>query len=434
MQNSGLGAKIDFLSISCLGFADDVVLTADNPLNLQLLMNICEKWAKKNLMEFNISKCKVMVFNCPPPSSKFTINNREISVVKNYKYLGIEISSKNQTNLFTDHFKKTIEKAEKRLHCISHYGFHRDGLKPESTMKLYKLMVRPILEYGAQVLTYQKYCLQSAIDIPKSLNKLTVIENKLEHFQTQALKKLIGCPKSTPPAVVRLFTGVEPLKCRLDMLKLRYFWKLTHSNDPCIITRVFKHRKRTFLSTKNGFIHEVFNLCCKYDAINIWNGKLEGLTNPTSYIKNKILIFNLTNDLDVGRRRHCAFRDIYLSNCFSYQKSYHLVKPFINKDFFQSASARCNIVKVLLYPHVFTRKCKFCSQEFKDVLSHQLFSCINLENYRRLLRSKLALYNFPTDKLTDNKHFLKTALERKIWTKCFCEFLADIDYGSQVQK
>ena len=115
--------------------------------------------------------------------------------------MGIEISSKNQTNLFTDHFKKTIEKAEKRLHCISHYGFHRDGLKPESTMKLYKLMVRPILEYGAQVLTYQKYCLQSSIDIPKSLNKLTAIENKLEHFQTQALKKLIGSPKSTPQFV-----------------------------------------------------------------------------------------------------------------------------------------------------------------------------------------------------------------------------------------
>ena len=112
MHNSGLGANIDFLSISCLGFADDVVLTADNPENLQLLINICEKWEKKNLMEFNISKCKVMVFNCPPPSSKFTISKREISVVNNYKYLGIELSSINQTNLFTDHFKKTIEKAE----------------------------------------------------------------------------------------------------------------------------------------------------------------------------------------------------------------------------------------------------------------------------------------------------------------------------------
>ena len=68
-------------------------------------------------------------------------------------------------------------------------------------MKLYKLTVRPILEYGAQVLTYQKYLLKSSIDIPKCLNKLTVFEEKLEHLQTQALKNLIGCPKSTSPAI-----------------------------------------------------------------------------------------------------------------------------------------------------------------------------------------------------------------------------------------
>ena len=52
LQNSGLGAKIDFLSISCLGFADDVVLTADNPKNLQLLINICENWGNRNHMGF----------------------------------------------------------------------------------------------------------------------------------------------------------------------------------------------------------------------------------------------------------------------------------------------------------------------------------------------------------------------------------------------
>ena len=87
-----------------------------------------------------------------------------------------------------------------------------------------------------------------------------------------------------------------------------------------------------------------------------------------------------------------------------------------------------------MYPHIFTTKCKFCLQEFKDVLSHQLFSCTSLKKYRRLLRSKLVFYNFPEDKFSDNKYFLKTALERKIWTSCFCEFLADIDYGSKVLK
>ena len=99
LQKSGLGAKIGNLSISCLGFADDVVLTAETPANLQLLIDKCECWAKKNLMEFNISKCKIMIFNRPALDLKFSIYDKELSVVNRYKYLGIEISNKNQTNL-----------------------------------------------------------------------------------------------------------------------------------------------------------------------------------------------------------------------------------------------------------------------------------------------------------------------------------------------
>ena len=113
LQNSELGAKIGDLSISCLGFADDVVLTAENPENLQLLINKCECWAKKNLMDFNVSKCKIMVFNRPTLDLKFSIYNKELFVVNSYKYLGIEISTKNQTNLYIEHFKKIIEKAKK---------------------------------------------------------------------------------------------------------------------------------------------------------------------------------------------------------------------------------------------------------------------------------------------------------------------------------
>ena len=161
------------------------------------------------------------------------------------------------------------------------------------------------------------------------------------------------------------------------MLKLRYFWKLTHLNDLSITSCVFKHRRKQSISTK------MTSLSPKY---------------------------------------------------FSYQKSHHLVEPSHSKDFFPSASARCNFVKILLYPRAFARKCNFCSLDFDDVLSHQLLSCIMVEKYISLLRSKLILYNFPVDKLTNMKFFLKKVLERKILTKCFAEFLADIDHGSGVHK
>ena len=73
LQKSGLGANVGNLSISCLGFTDDGVLTAETPASLQLLIDKCECWAKKNLMEFNISKCKIMIFNRPALDLKFSL-------------------------------------------------------------------------------------------------------------------------------------------------------------------------------------------------------------------------------------------------------------------------------------------------------------------------------------------------------------------------
>ena len=160
--------------------------------------------------------------------------------------------------------------------------------------------------------------MRPSIDQSRHLHKLTIFEEKLEKLQTKALKTLIGCPKSTSPTIVRLFSGVEPFIFRFEILKLRYFWKLTHLKDRGITSIIFRHRRKQLLSTKNWFIHEVFNLCCKYEAIDIWQGKLKGLSNPASYIKNKVVNFNLRKDLEVGRRRPYAFRDIYLSNIFRY--------------------------------------------------------------------------------------------------------------------
>ena len=52
---------------------------------------------------------------------------------------------------------------------------------------------------------------------------------KLEAFQNRALKKLVPCPRTTSPAVVRVLTGIMPIRARIDILKLRYFWKITHA-------------------------------------------------------------------------------------------------------------------------------------------------------------------------------------------------------------
>ena len=150
------------------------------------------------------------------------------------------------TSLYTDYFNKIKEKANQRLQCIKHWGFHKDGLRPETALKLYKLLIRPILEYGAQVLIYDHYYLKPNLIANTSLDRKADFVKQLEQFQTQAIKYLLGCPKSTSPVIVRLFSGIEPLSSRFDLLKLRYFWRISHGDVNNIALKVYKKRRKNF--------------------------------------------------------------------------------------------------------------------------------------------------------------------------------------------
>ena len=163
-------------------------------------------------MDFNLLKCQAMVFNRSPRTIHryFQLGNHFIEVVKEYKYLGITLSTKRLTNLYSRHFAIALEKAQRRLQCIVHMGFHADGLRIETSIRMYKLLVRPILEYCAQVLIYRNYYISCTNIQTKSKRDYA---QKLEHFQTQALKRLLNCPKHIPPSLVRLFAGVDSLAC-----------------------------------------------------------------------------------------------------------------------------------------------------------------------------------------------------------------------------
>ena len=127
------------------------------------------------------------------------------------KYLGIIFSRSRQTSLYGKHSTRVIERAETTVNLIRHMGFQKDGLRPETSVRMYKAMVRPILEYGAQVLSYKHHYF-----VDREIEKLeapTEIIMKLEKFQNKVLKKLIPCQKNTPPEVIRLHANSSEDRC-----------------------------------------------------------------------------------------------------------------------------------------------------------------------------------------------------------------------------
>ena len=73
-------------------------------------------------MAFNNDKCKVMMLNSPRKDIKFMLGEAILEIITKYKYLGVVLSNKRLTSLYTHHFKLVIERAEKRLNCIRHFG------------------------------------------------------------------------------------------------------------------------------------------------------------------------------------------------------------------------------------------------------------------------------------------------------------------------
>ena len=188
------------------------------------------------------------------------------------------------------------------------------------------------------------------------------------------------------------------------------------------------------MSCDKSFCSEVFSLCCKYDAIQIWHGVLTARNplrkiNPFRQIKQIVLAKNLSNDLSKARTRHCPFSKLYLTNPFHYQKNYHLVDIFLSLNLFHTRNARVKFIRGLLYGSAFAQTCNFCKREISDLLDHLIFHCSAISALREKLKASLTFYNLP-DKLqpTSTSDYFDISRENKLWRKCFTDFLIDVDF------
>ena len=160
-----------------------------------------------------------MKFKIPKNDVSFTQCVKNLEIVTSYTYSGISLSSKYITNLFRQHFAKIIERARPKATVIRRHGFHDDGLRLYTAIKMYKLIIRPVLEYCSQTLSYGRY--SKPLNLAKTLRfcKRTRTNTNWDFEEPNILSRF------KPSALVRLFCGVD-LACWLEMLELSYFWKI----------------------------------------------------------------------------------------------------------------------------------------------------------------------------------------------------------------
>ena len=115
--------------------------------DLQELVKIAERYARKWNFAFNTKKCKVLVFNSKGAQPTVTLNNDRLEVVQEYKYLGVWLDEKLN---WKSHKAYVLAKAKKRAYTI--FGFRVNKLLPVKVcVNLWEVLVRPILEYASEV-------------------------------------------------------------------------------------------------------------------------------------------------------------------------------------------------------------------------------------------------------------------------------------------
>ncbi len=127
-----------------LAYADDLVIAPefyDGPDSwqhyksvMQSMLNCLSRWTKKNKMEVNLKKTKIVIHsrqrkNKPSgEDAKFFYNGALVEVVDSYRYLGMDIESKGVMKL---HQTRVLTKVRRAASCIVSMCGHRDyGISP----------------------------------------------------------------------------------------------------------------------------------------------------------------------------------------------------------------------------------------------------------------------------------------------------------------
>ena len=180
--------------VSCLIWADDVVLLSESNNGIQEMISELAKYSSANDLEINVEKTKAMIFNKSGRFSRITyrINYNFIHTTNAYKYLGFIITPSGEINSGLKDLKARALKAYYKLKSKLGYLFR---INVCITLFLFGALVKPILLYASDF--------WGCLKMPKN--------NPIVNVHIRLCKNILGVQKQTTNVGVLLELGEIPI-------------------------------------------------------------------------------------------------------------------------------------------------------------------------------------------------------------------------------
>ena len=227
----GIQLSPDFVQLLILLFADDVVLFSDSIIGLQTQLNVLYRTATRLDLIVNLEKSNIVVFRNGgylAQNEKWYFGNSSLTVLNQYKYLGIYLTTK---ITFTPTLQDLALRARKGLSAIFKLLWSLDNHSPEVFFKIFDCQIQPILTYGSEIWG------------------LAQDQEIIERVHLSALKRFLGVNSKSPRHVIYGETGRYPLYVNTYARCLKFWLRLTSMDRNRLPNKAY--RMLLFLQEQN---------------------------------------------------------------------------------------------------------------------------------------------------------------------------------------
>ena len=411
LNQSGLGVEVGAdLQLSCLLYADDIVLLADKEDDLQALLKIVNTWCSKWRLEVNLLKTNIMhVHKNRKPRSNFNFNfeNKTVDYCEQYRYLGVTLNE----NL---NFEKTTEElseaAGRALGGIITKMIKNGGFPLKVYKTLYESCVCSVSDYGSEVHGFHQY-------------------ESLEKLHSRAIRAFLGVPKSAPGAGLRSeINWLEP-RSRTQLRMIRMYHRLLTMPNHLLTKKVFLWDLN--LGENSNFstwTKDVKGVLSRNDLMHLFSSNIFDVKSAIAEIRLSLFKKDQA-ELENQCKRLPKLMTFNKISEFSSDKSY-LAKPlsFIQRKFL--AKLRLGVLPIRIETGRYERPrkseaervCKQCSIGSPECELHFLIQCPRHTLLRTTFYSKITDETFPN--MTDSEKF-KFILNQPTIAKISSQFIID---------
>ena len=368
--------------ITCLLYADDLVLISENENDLQNMLNILKEWCQKWRMSVNLGKTKIMhCRNERQMMSNFTFKYGEsnLEYVNTYKYLGVVLDEFLNFKVTADMLAKSANRA---LGALCSKFKSNKGLGYKTYTKLYNTGITPILDYSAGIWGFKGY-------------------KRSEIIQNRAIRFFIGVHRFASNHAVNGDMGWLPCEIRQKLEMLRLWNRLISIDENRIVSKIFIWDKQL---CNNNWSMEVKSICEEIDMIpNFENNgfiNLEQAKESLCSIRYRIW----RNEIQIipKLRFYSIFKENYETEKFLLMVNNRKKRSILAQLRYSILPLRIETGRFQDIPIEF-RHCLFCNENFIESEIHFMLYCSYYNDLRFTYFNKIREVDFYFDLLEENE-------------------------------